>query len=593
MANGYARYNGLSGSGGAGAGVSSLNGETGAVNIVAGSGITVTPAGQNITIAATGGGTGTVTSVTGSSPIIITGSPTTTPNVTIQNADATHTGALTSTDWNTFNNKQSTLTLGNLTDAGTDGITVTGGTGSVVGSGTSLSQHVADTTHNGYLSSTDWNTFNTSAGAVWANQSLSNLTNPTSVNQSLIPSSGSLILGEYSGTTWLSCVTNSELTVRMLAGSSGNIYIDDPATGKQILMTAVFGNPFSTPSGASIEAAFVANYSSSGVGLYTTNNANNDATPSGSMFIETGNKTVNNANSGDIKLRTGTSHGTGTRGIISLNGSSINANSTKINNVTDPTAAQDAATKNYVDTTTTSATLTSGDIYVGNGSNVATAVAVTGAITISNAGVTSYNNLVPVTKGGTNLATLTANNVILGNGAGNPLFVAPGTSGNLLTSNGTTWTSATPSSTNVAYIREEQTSGTNGGTFTSGAWQTRVLNTKTDPNSIVTTLASNQFTIPAGTYQIEATAPAFVVNAHKAKLRNITDSTDTLIGSSENTQGNAQTSSRVCGTFTIAGSKVFEIQHQGTATSTSNGFGMASSFSVVEVYTQVMLTKIG
>jgi hypothetical protein len=59
-----------------------------------------------------------------------------------------------------LNGKQSTLTIGNLTDAGTDGITVTGGTGAVIGTGTSLSQHVADTTHNGYLSSTDWNTFN-------------------------------------------------------------------------------------------------------------------------------------------------------------------------------------------------------------------------------------------------------------------------------------------------------------------------------------------------------------------------------------------------------------------------------------------------
>ncbi len=75
-------------------------------------------------------------------------------------ADTTHNGYLSSTDWNTFNNKQSSLTLGNLTDAGTDGIVVTGGTGAVIGSGTSLAQHVADTTHNGYLSSTDWNTFN-------------------------------------------------------------------------------------------------------------------------------------------------------------------------------------------------------------------------------------------------------------------------------------------------------------------------------------------------------------------------------------------------------------------------------------------------
>lgn len=50
----------------------------------------------------------------------------------------------------------------------------------------------------------------------------------------------------------------------------------------------------------------------------------------------------------------------------------------------------------------------------------------------------------PVGNGGTGLTTLTANNVILGNGSSTPNFVAPGTTGNLLTSNGTTWTSAAP-----------------------------------------------------------------------------------------------------------------------------------------------------
>jgi len=47
-----------------------------------------------------------------------------------------------------------------------------------------------------------------------------------------------------------------------------------------------------------------------------------------------------------------------------------------------------------------------------------------------------------VTGGGTGLNTLTANNVILGNGTSSPTFVAPGTTGNVLTSNGTTWVSA-------------------------------------------------------------------------------------------------------------------------------------------------------
>lgn len=61
----------------------------------------------------------------------------------------------------TDSNKQlASVARGTLSDAGTDGIVVTNGGSSVFGSGTSLAQHVSDTTHNGYLTSTDWNTFN-------------------------------------------------------------------------------------------------------------------------------------------------------------------------------------------------------------------------------------------------------------------------------------------------------------------------------------------------------------------------------------------------------------------------------------------------
>lgn len=103
----------------------------------------------------TDAGTDGITVTNGTGAVIGTGT-----SLAQHVADTTHNGYLSSTDWNTFNGKQAALTIGNLTDVGTDGITVTGGTGAVIGTGTSLSQHVADTTHNGYLSSTDWNTFN-------------------------------------------------------------------------------------------------------------------------------------------------------------------------------------------------------------------------------------------------------------------------------------------------------------------------------------------------------------------------------------------------------------------------------------------------
>ena len=54
---------------------------------------------------------------------------------------------------------------------------------------------------------------------------------------------------------------------------------------------------------------------------------------------------------------------------------------------------------------------------------------------------TGVTGTLPVGNGGTSLTTLTANSVIIGNGASAPTFIAPGTSGNVLTSNGTTWAS--------------------------------------------------------------------------------------------------------------------------------------------------------
>ena len=59
--------------------------------------------------------------------------------------------------------------------------------------------------------------------------------------------------------------------------------------------------------------------------------------------------------------------------------------------------------------------------------------------------ITGLTTALTVAQGGTGAATLTANNVLLGNGTSAPQFVAPSTNGNVLTSNGTTWTSAAPS----------------------------------------------------------------------------------------------------------------------------------------------------
>ena len=84
----------------------------------------------------------------------------------IQVANTGQSGYLTNTDWNTFNNKQSALSLGNLTETSSSVLTIAGGTGAVIGSGTTIAVKQSSAIQSGYLSSTDWNTFNNKQAAL-------------------------------------------------------------------------------------------------------------------------------------------------------------------------------------------------------------------------------------------------------------------------------------------------------------------------------------------------------------------------------------------------------------------------------------------
>jgi hypothetical protein len=122
------------------------NGSGGFSNVTIGTGITFAGG----TLSATGSG-GTVTSVTGTSPVVSSGG--TTPAISMPAATTSVNGYLTSTDWNTFNSKQPAGTY--VTSVGaTSPVTSSGGTTPTI------AMPAATTSVSGYLTSTDWNTFN-------------------------------------------------------------------------------------------------------------------------------------------------------------------------------------------------------------------------------------------------------------------------------------------------------------------------------------------------------------------------------------------------------------------------------------------------
>ncbi len=146
----------------------------------------------------------------------------------------------------------------------------------------------------------------------------------------------------------------------------------------------------------------------------------------------------------------------------------------------------------------------------------------------------------------------------------------------------------------TCYIKDVKASGINGGTFTSGAWRTRDLNTLSGDTEFVS-LSSNQFTLQAGKYHIEAESTVREVNRNKLKLRNITDSSDDVLGISVFTKAatdDAGNTATFKGVIEITTSTTYEIQHRCEITFSGAGFGVASSFGVDEIYSQVKITKI-
>jgi hypothetical protein len=92
-----------------------------------------------------------------------------------------------------------------------------------------------------------------------------------------------------------------------------------------------------------------------------------------------------------------------------------------------------------------------GDANIGGNAVVTGTLTATGGIPVS-----ELTGTLGVANGGTGAATLAANNVLIGNGTSAVAAVAPGTTGNVLTSDGTSWASTALPSNAVAYPQNIQ-----------------------------------------------------------------------------------------------------------------------------------------
>ncbi len=127
----------------------------------------------------------------------------------------------------------------------------------------------------------------------------------------------------------------------------------------------------------------------------------------------------------------------------------------------------------------------------------------------------------------------------------------------------------------------------------------RVLNSAPINEITGFSLASNQITLPAGTYYIKGRAPCYKIDRTVCDFYNVTDGTLAIQG--ENcyaaNSGSTQIDATFEGTITIAATKTFEVRHWTQTVRATNGLGIdiGSSYTtrnLQEIYTSVWIYQL-
>lgn len=226
-------------------------------------------------------------------------------------------------------------------------------------------------------------------------------------------------------------------------------------------------------------------------------------------------------------------------------------------------------------------------------SRLSTFVPTFGTAALLDAG-TSENNLVQLGAGGAMPAV--GKGAMTGFGTAAEEDVAAGGTGDLLRSDGdgSNLTGITTGPGELVHVRELQAGATSGGTFTTGAWQTRALNTVVTNEVSGASLGSSQITLPAGTYVAEAYGTAHQVDTHVLRLQDTTNTATLGTGAAGYAGVNSvNTLSKLYAKFTLAGTAVLELQHRCGTTRATDGFGLQFGTSFADkIYSEIRIWKI-
>ncbi|WP_372365427.1 hypothetical protein [Candidatus Uabimicrobium sp. HlEnr_7] len=146
-----------------------------------------------------------------------------------------------------------------------------------------------------------------------------------------------------------------------------------------------------------------------------------------------------------------------------------------------------------------------------------------------------------------------------------------------------------------AIFSERQANNTPGGTFTNGAYRTRVLNNEdyNAQNIASINTSTGEITITqTGIYKVTAFANAHAVAEHKLRLQSTSGDSIQKIGDTKRTTSGVANNSSVTHIFEITQTTVIVLQHRCVSTNGTDGLGQEANFGDIETYAGLTLEQL-
>ncbi len=249
--------------------------------------------------------------------------------IQVNQASGSTSGYLSSTDWTTFNNKENAFTQSDISTS-TTGVTIGNGISTIIGiSAVTVDIQTANTSQPGLLSSTDWNTFNNKQTA--------------------------LSIGPFSNTSYLNGATLFGPTFQLGAAdfnNPGGINIIGQTFAGDKTFTGVLAAPNGTASavGFHLGTDVGTGFFRSAIDQLSMSAAGATIATWGTAGLKLYNLTASQAVVSDVnKVLTSLAYGS-----TNINSTLMVRDSSGRSQVTDPVMPQDISTKVYVDTVASS-----------------------------------------------------------------------------------------------------------------------------------------------------------------------------------------------------------------------------------------------